>query len=254
MRGGTAEPDAKSEDSDSLYVSKVRLKSAFPPRWGLLVKTSCPHSTACLHHAQPRGTTHPAHPAPAGKAHSQQEAGPTLEALGTTVHSGLLWPAVSTGPYSKDARPSPPPQRGFFPATSGPWLRCPLLSSNAASRRCRRLTGVLACDIEQSPTRGHGLSAWYSAQRPVVLGSWHVTRLGVFTPGSRLPVCPATGNKAKSASPQRSGQGITLRGAESSTPLTVSPLPPGPRGASGGRILLPPRRTAPVDDWPQQVH
>ena len=24
--------------------------------------------------------------------------------------------------------------------------------------------------------------------------------------------------------------------------------------ASGGRILLPPRRTAPVDDWPQQVH
>lgn len=110
------------------------------------------------------------------------------------------------------------------------------------------------CDIEQSPTRGHALSAWYSAQRPVVLGSWNVTRLGVFTPGSRLPVCPATGNKAKSASPQRSGQGITLRGAESSTPLTVSPLPPGPWGASGGRILLPPRRTVPVDDWPQQLH
>lgn len=44
-----------SSGSDSLYVSKVQLKSAFPPRWGLLVKTSCPHSTACLHHAQPRG-------------------------------------------------------------------------------------------------------------------------------------------------------------------------------------------------------
>lgn len=38
---------------------------------------------------------------------------------------------------------------------------------------------------EQSPTRGHGLSAWYSAQGPVVLGSWNVTRLGVFTPGSK---------------------------------------------------------------------
>ena len=139
-----------SSGSDSLYVSKVQLKSSFPPRWELLVKTRCPHRTATCTapspEAQPQGTTHPTHPAPAVKAHGQQEAGPTLEALGTAVHSGRLWPVVSTEPYSKDARPDRllVPREVFFLATSGPWLRCPLLFSDAASRRCHRPTGVLA--------------------------------------------------------------------------------------------------------------
>lgn len=89
-----------SSGSDSLYVSKVQLKSAFPPRWGLLVKTSCPHSTACLHHAQPRG--------PAPRDHASCPPSPSSQGsrpaggwsyLGGPGHHRPLGPPLACGQH-----------------------------------------------------------------------------------------------------------------------------------------------------------
>ena len=107
--------------TDLQSLNNVQLKSTFPPWWEFLVKTSCPHwhclsVPACsfLDHAQPWGLglrPHtPPHPAPAAKAQGQVRVGrqgcpsPALVALGTAVHSVLLWPPVSMEPCPKDAR------------------------------------------------------------------------------------------------------------------------------------------------------